>query len=208
MQHWHRQEFTYNILIPKLEKDIYSLTEEEVEAYFRWYMKNVPERVAYVSEVCASELGITVEQLDCSPESLVLLWRWFLQRGKTEGVPQTGANERQGDMSSFASRNQRQLSLETEYILRDIGMYFGETLRKHNPSLYWTYYSIPEDDIFQNHPLIKGFISKNKGRIVELPFEPIHMARIQGLKLLDNSATETDLLKIYTLWTSEYIARE
>ena len=208
MRHWHPQEFTYDILIPKLDKSIFALTEEEAEAYFQWFMERVPERVAYVSKVCASELGISEDRLDCSPESLVLLWRWFIQRGKTETVPEPEDRQLKNTQKSAMARIERQLTLETEYIIRDIGMYFGETLRKNNPSLYWTYYTTPTTDFYQNHPLLMGFISRKGESVFKMPFEPIHMAHVQGVNLLDNSAKETDLLKVYNFWTSRFISDE
>ena len=42
--------------------------------------------------------------------------------------------------------NKRQLTLETEYIIRDIGMYLGETFRKNLPCIFWTYYTKPTRD--------------------------------------------------------------
>jgi hypothetical protein len=208
MRHWHPQEFTYDILIPKLDKSIFALTEEEAEAYFQWFMERVPERVAYVSKVCASELGISEDRLDCSPESLVLLWRWFILRGKTETVPEPEDRQLKNTQKSAIARIERQLTLETEYIIRDIGMYFGETLRKNNSSLYWTYYTTPTTDFYQNHPLLMGFISRKGESVFKMPFEPIHMAHVQGVNLLDNSAKETDLLKVYNFWTSRFISDE
>ena len=69
--HWHFRKLKYDILIPKLDKNIFKLTEEETAAYFEWFMEQIPERVAYVSQVCAKELHISVERMDCSPESLL-----------------------------------------------------------------------------------------------------------------------------------------
>ena len=41
----------YDYLSPALDKSIYELTPAEAEAHFDWYMKKLPERVAYVSRV-------------------------------------------------------------------------------------------------------------------------------------------------------------
>ena len=56
----------YDILVPKLDKNIFKLTEEETAAYFEWFMEQIPERVAYVSQVCAKELHISVERMNYS----------------------------------------------------------------------------------------------------------------------------------------------
>lgn len=184
---WRFKKRKYDILVPKLDKSIFQLNEAEAAAYFDWFMEMVPQRVAYVSKVCAAELRIPEERMDCSPESLVLLWKWFLRRANTEPDQSAG----------------RKLTLETEYILRDIGMYLGETFRKNHPNIYWTYYTKPSRDFFVNHPLLKGFIDMTSGKPFHACFEPIHMARIQAVKILKKEAAKTDLLHIYNIWAEK-----
>lgn len=201
--HWRFRKLKYDILIPQLDKNIFQLNEKEAAAYFAWYMEQVPERVAYVSQVCARELRIPVEKMDCSPESLLLLWKWFRRRAKTERViPEAGKKTGEKFPDSIW-KNDRQLTLETEYILRDIGMYLGETFRKNHPNIYWTYYTKPRRDFFVNHPLLKGFVDRTFGKPFEAAFEPIHMAGVQATKILKNTSKDTDLLNIYDIWAEK-----
>lgn len=185
--HWFYRKLDYEVLPPKLSKTIFQLNEKEAADYFAWFMENVPERVAYVSKMCATELGVPLEKMVCTPESLILLWRWFRRRAKIE----------------VAGNCQKQLTLETEYILRDIGMYLGETFRKNNPNIYWTYYTKPARDFFVNHPLLKGFVERSLGKRFEACFEPIHMAGVQAAKIIDKSSRDTDLFAIYNLWAQK-----
>lgn len=201
--YWHFRKLTYDILIPKLDKSIYKLTEKEAAAYFEWFMDQVPERVAYVSQVCAKELHISVKRMDCSPKSLVLLWKWFRKRAETEPVILTEEEKKQPGYGDGMFRNERQLTLETEYILRDIGMYLGETFRKNHPQIYWTYYTEPKRDFFANHPLLKGFVDMTTGVPFYAEFEPIHMAGVQASKILSKKSEDTDLLHIYTIWSQK-----
>ena len=190
--HWRFQKLEYDVLVPELSKDIYALTPQEAAVYFDWFQEKLPERVSYVSGVCAKELRIPADQLDCSPESLLPLWKWFRRKAKTEPNP-----------SENIKYNTRQLTLETEYILRDIGMYLGETLRKNLPGIYWTYYTEPHNDFFQNHPLLKGFVDKTTGTPCPVCFEPIHMARVQASKILTGKSKDEDLRKLYTIWAEK-----
>lgn len=201
--HWRRKKITYDILIPELGKSIFQLNKEEAGAYFRWYMEKVPERVSYVSRVCAKELHISVEKLDCSPESLLLLWKWFRRRARTEHVRPTKEEKQHKKWPNHVLTNTRQMSLETEYIIRDIGMYLGETFRKNMPQIYWTYYTKPKRDFFQNHPLLKGFIDRSFGHPCEVCFEPIHMTRVQASRLLDRTSKNADLFDLYHLWAEK-----
>lgn len=200
--HWRFRKLTYDILIPKLGKNMNQLNEDEAAAYFEWYMERVPERVAYVSKICAKELRIRVERLDCSPESLLLIWKWFRRRAKTEPAIH-GKEDRNSNFPADIWNNKRQLTLETEYIIRDIGMYLGETIRKNIPGIYWTFYTEPRRDFFVNHPLLKGFIDRTFGIPFEACFEPIHMAGVQASKILSKRSTDADLLNIYNIWAEK-----
>ena len=194
--HWRFRRLRYDILIPKLEKNIFQLNEEETAAYFDWFMEQVPQRVFYVSQVCAKELGIPVEKMDCSPESLILLWKWFRRRAKTERVPGAVKKERETGVPQV----RRQLTLETEYILRDVGMYFGEVFRRNHPGIYWSYYTKPKQDFFVNHPLLKGFVDRSFDKPFDACVEPIHYAGVQASKLLNGKSRDEDLYQIYCFW--------
>ena len=200
--HWKFKKPNYNILVPKLEKNICHLNEVEAKAYFQWYMEQIPYRVNYVSKVCAEELRISVSRMDCTPESLVLLWKWFRHRAKTEPVSHENIQGKRMSPAN-AGKIEQQLSLETEYILRDIGMYLGETFRKNNPQIYWTYYTVPRRDFYVNRPLLKGFIDRTTEVPFEPAFEPIHMAHIQAAKIISKTSKDTDLLTIYNIWANK-----
>lgn len=199
--HWRVKKLNYDILVPKLSKHIYELKESEAAAYFEWYIDKLPERIDYVSEVCAKESGIPKEKMDLTPESLVILWKWFRRRAKIESVVVEVKDDK---TKKFNTRKRgRQLTLETECIIRDIGMYLGETFRKNNERIYWTYYTKPKRDFFVNYPLLKGFIDRTFGQPFEASFEPIHMTRVQAAKIIDKTSKEQDLIDLYNLWNQK-----
>lgn len=201
--YWRPKKLNYEILIPPLNKNIVQLSENEAADFFTWFMEKIPERVTYISKVCATELGISEEKMDCSPESLVLLWKWFLHRAKTEPSAQSKIDAKRKHFLKCILKSDQQLTLETEYILRDIGMYLGETFRNNIPNIYWTYYTKPRRDFFVNHPLLKGFVDRTCDKTFEASFEPIHMAHVQAVKIMKNASTETDLLNIYNIWAGK-----
>ena len=193
---WIPGKINYDILIPPLEKSIYQLSERETANYFELFMHKIPERITYLSDRCASDLRIRPDCLDLSPESLLLLWKWFRRKAKTETVVQTAGTPEGGQ----TQRKERQLTLQTEFILRDIGMYLGETFVKNHEGIYWTYYTKPKRDFFVNHPLLKGFVDHAYDPPFEMCFEPVHMARVQASKLLRKRSTNADLLNLYQWW--------
>ena len=181
----------YDYLTLPLEKSVFDLSPAEAEAYFDWYMAKLPERVEYVSRVCAGELHIRRERMDCSPESLILLWKWFRTRARKQPGPIPG------------NPKQKVLTPETELLLLDVGMYLGETLRKNVPGIRWGFYTEPENDFFCNQPLLTGFVDLSSGKPFHAVFQPIHMAGIQARKLLRRESGDHDLYNIYCLWAEK-----
>lgn len=181
----------YDYLILPLEKSIYDLTPAQARRYFEWYMEQLPQRVAYVARVCAKELHIPESRMDCSPESLIPLWRWLRKRAKTELSPCPGDPKR------------KVLTTETELILLDVGMYLGETMHRNIPGLQWSYYTQPKKDFFCNHPLLTGFVDMTSGQPFQAVFEPIHMAKVQATKLLRHASQSHDLYDLYELWAKK-----
>lgn len=198
---WRVKRLNYNILVPNFGKHIYNFNESEAATYFEWYMNKLPERVEYVSRVCATETGISQEKMNLTPESLTILWKWFRRRAKLE--PIVVATEDNRTKRSAVWMGKKQLTLETEYIIRDIGMYLGETFRKNNARIYWTYYTKPRRDFFVNYPLLKGFIDRSFGQPFEASFEPIHMVRVQAAKIIDKTSKVQDLEDLYNLWVQK-----
>lgn len=201
--HWRFRKLTYDILVPNLEKSIFNLNEDEAAAYFDWFMEQVPQRVEYVSKICAKELGVPLDYMDCSPKSLLLLWKWFRKRAKTEPVVLSSTDAEHPNYHNEIFCNNRQLTLETEYIIRDVGMYLAETFRKEYSHIYWSYYTEPKRNFFVNHPLLRGFVDTTTGSPFDAEFEPIHMAGIQARKILYNKSKDTDLFDIYTIWSNK-----
>ena len=64
MMHWRYRKLHYDILIPPLNKNISQLSEKEAGDYFAWFVAKIPERIAYLSKVCAAELRLPEEKLD------------------------------------------------------------------------------------------------------------------------------------------------
>lgn len=184
---WKKKKLTYDICVPPISKPHDAFDSDETYDYFQWYINIIPERIDYLIKVCAKDLKIEENKIDFSAESLLLIWKWFLNIAKTE------KNEN-GHLI---------MDLQTEYICRDIGMYFGEMFNTNFDSIYWSYYEAPRTDVFVNKPLLKGFKDNCVSPPFDAVFEPIHMVRVQACKILKNRQNVDDLLKIYNIWVEK-----
>ena len=181
---WKKKKMSYHICIPPINKSFFSFSTKETADYFEWFTSTIYERTEYLSKKCAEDLNIDGNVLNMKPESLIFLWKWFLNVAETEKE----------------EKENLQLDLQTEYIIRDIGMYLGETFNKNFQNIYWTYYESPKTDFFVNRPILAGFSDKNFSPPYNMYFEPIHMTRVQASKILTCNAKECDLFNLYEKW--------
>ncbi len=211
--YWNNNPLNYEICIPPLNKPFNKLTHKETDDYFQWHLSHLSERITYLSSVVSYKLAIPQSKLDLSPNSLILVWSWFLSVVKIERTPTSRLLELERMYSTRSEQIRRylldqsreQFSLETEFILRDIGMYLGEVFTKNEPLIYWAYYEKPKSDFFVNMPVLFGFEDPNFTPPFKMEFEPTHMARVQAANIWDNTQRKEDLYNIYCKWADNYI---
>ena len=203
------KDIDYDILVPPFGLDCYGFDQKQAEGNFNWYIEKIPERIEYLKKRCAQDIGIATEEITLSPESLILIWRWFLNTALIEKTPKKQLCimrkifSKQGE--DFVSKDK--LSVVTEFIVRDIGMFVGEVFVRNYPDIEWSFYTEPENDFFVNCPLLIGFEDDKYSPPYKLVFEPIHMVGVQASKLLDKTQKETDLYDIFMKWTEHIPAK-
>lgn len=126
----------YQPLIPPFTKDPLDYTPREAKVYFLWYMDHLDERCKYVTEKAASWLKGSTAMFDYSFESLRYLWDWFLHDLETDlyknvyptqGIEHKAPSGNTNLQSLTASDpNEKCISVYSELVLRDIGMYVGQ----------------------------------------------------------------------------------
>lgn len=152
-------------------------------------MAQVPQRREYlIRQVTGRKDAVP----DFRPETLLTIWRWFLKSALVVKNEETG---------------RPMLSLVTEYILRDIGMYVGQMWVINCPQLRWTYTTQPRNDFFVNRPLVQGFSDRDFDPPFPMSFEPIHMVGVQASGLLLHKASRSDLYELYQKWLA-YVPHE
>ena len=116
----------YQILEIPFNKEIHTMNSSEAKAYFEWYMNQRLPRSVYLFSMA----GYTESKYNAiayTTDSLIIIWRWFLRVAQTE-------------MGSKTIK----LSYITEGIIRDIGMYLGDTFVHNYPKLHWEFHTKPK----------------------------------------------------------------
>lgn len=199
--YWQKKRLSYDILIPPIQKPFEEFHLSEAEAYFNWYIGQLDNRIQYLQDYSNIVLNYSVD-------SLVDIWGWFLMFAEIEKTPKNKMNEirkqlisQPKEISEAVIREQSvQFTLETEYIIRDIAMYFGEVYVKNNSSISWGYHTDVKADSFANMPLLVGFEDRDFDPPYKAHFEPVEMVRTQACNIFDNSQSDEDLLNLYMTW--------
>lgn len=93
-----------------------------------------------------------------------MLWDWFLNVSEIEDTPQRKIDEIKKQLKGKSKEymhmvlndSKNQFTLQTEYIIRDMAMYFGKVIVKNNETLKWGYHTNIKKDSFANMPSIIG----------------------------------------------------
>lgn len=181
----------------------FELSAQEAKDNFDRFVHMIPERIDYLTTRCAGDLRMPAQTLDMSPESLVLVWRWFLQNACVVDIEEHELTEMQKHFGHLGASfiGEKRLSAVTEFVLQDIGMYLGETFVRNCASIHWELCTKPKNSVFINRPVLAGFGDNSYTPPFRDIFEPAHMASVQAAKLLSGvDARAEDLYHVYMKW--------
>ena len=118
----------------------FELTPKRAKEYFLWFKNEIPNRITMLWEYMKEERPES-QPFDYSPESLILLWDWY--ETKIKQAPKT-KKEIEYSVSKYPKwmeENIRKITMkyteETLSLALDISIYYGETIIKNYPNLYW-----------------------------------------------------------------------
>lgn len=198
---WKKKKLEYDILIPPLEKAFEKFSLEEAEAYFVWYLDKIDSRVKYLEKFSSVSL-------DYSVNSLNNLWGWFLKNAEIEKTPEIQLKELRKQLKGqpkeiiddIIDEQSVQFSLQTEYIIRDIAMYFDEVCIKNNSAISWGYHTNIKEDSFANMPVLMGFEDRDFNPPFNAYFELNFIIRGLASNIFDGDQKRSDLVDMYKKW--------
>lgn len=126
---------TYEPMEPPFSVTCFAdLEVNEAEAYFEWFVSEIPKRMQQLREYFHSSGG-GEGALDFSPESLKCLWEWFLN-SQLDWIPKS-KEQFEEEIRRVASGYLRKRMLEnpiykyelsplSKALKKDIGIYVGE----------------------------------------------------------------------------------
>ena len=196
--------------MPPVTKSFQELSKKEANDYFSWFLSHIDERSLYLVDKVSVDLKTSRDLLDFSLDSTKIIWEWFLHVAEVTKTPQNVlANfekSLEGKPRSFIEHMlkdyEKELSVFTEYVLRDIGMYIAKMFISSFQCLKWTIKYTPKSYVHVNVPLIAGFVDDNE--TYPKPFhpvlEPIDLARTPAIIYFLRNQKSTDLYSWCCKW--------
>lgn len=172
------------------------MNKREADNFFQWFLESQQSRIRTLIEYCRGSEGFIVEKLDFTPESLNYLWNWFVPRielvKKSREELQEEHNEIPEWLKSEVIVNEAKFGGETETIIIDIGIYFGNVFLQQFSQLKWGVIYKPRNFADVNRPVIIGF---NKDVVLN-PVRVVNTCTNKVVKGTGNS----NLIDLYNVW--------
>lgn len=176
------------------------MSKREADHFFKWFLENRKNRIQVLVDHYESTGGGSPKDLDLTTESLNLLWNWFVPRivqvKKTSEELAEENEQLPWWIKTESSENEYKLSRETEIMIMDIGLYFGEVLIQQFVQLKWGIIYKPRNFVDVNRPIIVGF---NKNMTLN-PVRVVNTCTSKAAKGIQSN----DLYSLYQIW-AEYV---
>ena len=181
--------------------DFFKANKKELQDYYNLYMSSIESYISDLEKTVRNSPGFEKWSADFTPDSLILLNRWFRLNVKTRKMSK---EEIDAERESITDENlKRTVEIEdweftddTKVIIIKIGMYFGEVFIKNNPTLKWhLYVNTSRNNMYFGQPVISGFEHSH--------FAPLHMIDVQASKIVDERGDERSLYDLYQYWIED-----
>jgi len=171
---------------------IEKMSRRELKGFYSWFLDAIPERISSLEKAVKESEGFELWLANFEPSSLFQLGEWF----------RTRVQVRSRTSQEMASIRQRwsvpveiptwELTDRTISVAWDVGMYFGETVRKCIPNVRWSQALGKRQDVNYEYPVLLGF-----GRTY---LNPVSTMITVASGLADGQYSEDELHKCFLAW--------
>lgn len=200
----------YTWMVPPFEMTPFSeMNKKEAQRYFDWYTGEIPERMKILDEL--TEDWVT---LDYTKESLIDLFSWYLKVITIGEMSEEEIGARLEEYSQYPQHIYHDMKEELlkypvelekiDYaIAMDIGIYYGETIRRNYPQVKWTYFTKPKSYVFLNKPVL--YFKDEDDDMISYEREPIDMMFVLNERIKSGEITDHSLYELYQYDVNEIL---
>lgn len=184
----------YEIVQPPFSLNFHDMTRKELDAYFRWFIAEIPVRLEKVAQTVRESKGFESWHADETPESLDALGEWFVsqvamrQRTETEG-------RRIAAKALFQSATPgEELTDRTFSLAFDVGIYFSRVLLANWPVLKWSHVLGNKRSVDYGQPVVVAF---SVG-----PLNPVQVMVTLAYGIAKETRDGPRLRQLYNYWST------
>ena len=189
----------YSLMEPHfIMKSFQEMNKKEAQQHFDWYISEISNRINQLASYYDTNGG-KKEELDFSPESLKLLWAWFIPliktTIKTREEIETEVKNAPEWLRETIEAGKEKPSTETLAIAMDIAIYFAEVFTENFKQLKWGFIGKPKSLAYVNRPVLVGFKS--------MEMDPRAIVYNQLLKSMRGSKDSNILFNLFEIWKND-----
>jgi len=183
----------YTTLQLPFKVDFDTMSKKDFISYGQWFHSVMPDRIDELRIAVNSTPNFEDWKPDFSPDSLVQLGVWLKRVACNRKLTEEELDKLRVNLPSYITPKDEDLSFQTISLSVDIGMYFGEVMRKNVAGLRW-------DQIFGSRkfarfgrPVIAGV-----GKIV---LDPVIVVANVASALIDGRNSPQLLRELFDRWS-------
>jgi formylglycine-generating enzyme required for sulfatase activity len=191
-------EDSYEAIQPPFTLEFGEMSKGEIDQYCKWYLAQIPLRIAILQKAVNSSAGYERWKADYSPHSLEQLGEWFATQVESRDLEESEKEERLKEAPEWfrqVEMDTRELTNRTFSIAVDVGMYLSQVFLKNAKTLKWQFVKTGRRDyIDYGQPVLAGF-----GALV---FNPVQILVSLAYGVSHHGKTGKDLRKLYDTWVA------
>jgi hypothetical protein len=180
---------------PPISKHPRQLSKSEARRFFDWFMEQIPIRTDQLLRLVTSHEGHSSWTLDFSVDSLDALGSWYAENVETRPRTETEIDA----IYSSAPAWFRQVEVEeweltdrTFSFAYDVGVYFGEVLRRSIDGVEWALKTNAPSSVDYHLPILRQSGS--------LDCCPLHLMTVYAYGIARGSRGPERLRQLYDVW--------
>lgn len=169
----------------------------QLSIYKRWFLAAIPDRVCALEQAIRSSQGYGNWAADYTPVSLLELGSWFERHVETSRL--TGAERERARkfLVPYAEVHDSSLTHRTNLLAVDVGMYFGEVVRRAVPGAKWEQVLDDKRNVDFGQIVVQG-----RGKV---PLEPVGIARVVAHQFVKRTKPSARLRELYEIWVQQLL---
>jgi hypothetical protein len=187
----------YKNIQPPFTLRFQDMSREKAEAYFAWFMDQIPVRVSALEQAVQSTVGYEDWRANYTPESLEKLGQWLCEQVETrerKKVERETIYSRAPAWFKNVEIEDWELTNRTFSLALDTGMYFSRVFEENLSGVKWVMVKKPRNDADFQQPVLVG-----TGR---LGLNPVRILVTYVYGIARRSKGPERLRELYNTWAN------